>query len=57
MEQPKAFRGTGTTSQPPEAGGLGTKPTAAGGMEIWGRSPQRSKILHFLAKITILWLF
>ena len=25
---------------------------AAGGMRVWGRSPQRSKMLHFFAKIT-----
>ena len=36
--------------QPPEAGGMGAKPTAAGGMEVWGRSPQRSKNLHFFCK-------
>ena len=34
------------------SGGLEAKPTAAGGMGVWGRSPQRSKILHFFAKIT-----
>ena len=33
-------------------GGLGAKPPAAGGTGVWGRSPQRSKILHFFAKIT-----
>ena len=51
--------------QPPEAnGGLGAKPPAAGGWGfggnapsrrrhgVWGRSPQRSKILHFFAKIS-----
>ena len=36
----------------PEAGGLGAEPPAAGGTGAWGRSPQRSKILHFFAKIT-----
>ena len=35
-----------------EAGGLGAKPPAAGGTGVWGQSPQRSKILHFFAKIT-----
>ena len=33
-------------------GGLGAKPPAAGGTGVWERSPQRSKILHFFAKIT-----
>ena len=43
----------GRSPQPPEAnGGLGAKPPAAGGTGVWGRSPQRSKILHFFAKIT-----
>ena len=37
---------------PLEAGGLGALPPAAGGTGVWGRSPQRSKILHFFAKIT-----
>ena len=36
----------------PQAGGLGENPTAAKDMEVWGRSPQRSKILHFFSKIT-----
>ena len=36
----------------PAAGGLGEKPSAAGGTEFMERSPQRSKILHFFAKIT-----
>ena len=40
----------GRSPQPPEAGGLGAKPPAAGGTEVWGRSPQRSKILHFFCK-------
>ena len=31
-------------------GGLGAKPPAAGGTGYWGRSPQRSKILHFFCK-------
>ena len=31
-------------------GGLGAKPPVAGGMGVWGRSPQRSKILHFFCK-------
>ena len=34
-------------------GGLGAKPPAAGSTGFWGRSPQRSKILHFFAKITL----
>ena len=42
----------GRSTQLPEAGGLGAKPPAAGGTGVWGRSPQRSKILHFFAKIT-----
>ena len=42
----------GRSPQLPEAGGLGAKPPAAGGTGAWGRSPQRSKILHFFAKIT-----
>ena len=42
----------GLRPQLPEAGGLGAKPPAAGGTGVWGRSPQRSKILHFFAKIT-----
>ena len=33
-------------------GGLNAKLLAAGGTGIWGQSPQRSKILYFLAKIT-----
>ena len=46
-------------------GGLGAEPPAAGGqqmsggetpscrrLEVWGLRPQRSKILHFFAKIT-----
>ena len=45
-------------------GGLGAKPPAArswgsramlpaaGSTGVWGQSPQRSKILHFFAKIT-----
>ena len=38
----------GQSPQPPEAnGGLGAKPPAAGGTGVWGRSPQRSKIMHF----------
>ena len=40
---------------PPEAGGLGAKPPAAGGTGVWGRSHQRSKILLFFAKITSFW--
>ena len=40
----------GLRPQPPEAGGLGAKPPAAGGTGVWGRSPQRSKILHFFCK-------
>ena len=35
-----------------ESGGLGAKPPAAGDTGVWGRSPQRSKILLFFAKIT-----
>ena len=31
-------------------GGLGAKPSAAGGTGVWGRSPQRSKILLFFRK-------
>ena len=42
----------GRTPQLPEAGGLGAKRLAAGGTGVWGQSPQRSKILHFFAKIT-----
>ena len=45
-------------------GGLGAEPSAAGrqwGSEgevpSWGRNPQRSKILHFLAKITEFWSY
>ena len=33
------------------AGGLRAKPPAAGGTGVWGRSLQRSKVLHFFAKI------
>ena len=50
-----AFWGSGGLgAKPPAAGGweFGGKPPAAGGMGVWGRSTQRSKILHFLAKIT-----
>ena len=42
----------GQIPQLPEAGGLGAKPPAARGTGVWGRSPQRSKVLHFFAKIT-----
>ena len=42
----------GRSPQLPGAGGLGAKPPAAGGTGVWGLSPQRSKILHFFAKIT-----
>ena len=39
--------------EPPEDdGGLGANPPAAGGTGVWWRGPQRSKILHFFAKIT-----
>ena len=31
-------------------GFLGAEPPAAGGTGAWGRSPQRSKILHFFCK-------
>ena len=31
-------------------GGLGALPPATGGTGVWGHSPQRSKILHFLQK-------
>ena len=31
--------------------GLEAEHPAAGGTGVWGRSPQRSKILHFFAKI------
>ena len=38
--------GSNLGSGAPQAyGGLGAK--AAGGIRVWGRSPQRSKILHF----------
>ena len=33
------------------AGGQGANPPAAEGTGVWGQSPQRSKILHFFAKI------
>ena len=59
------FGGLGADPQSPEANGsLGAKPPAArgwgfggtapaaGGTGVWGRSHQRSKILHFFAKIT-----
>ena len=49
-EPPKAIGDLG--AKPPEAGGLGEKSTAVEGLEVWGRSPQRSKILHFVPKIT-----
>ena len=42
----------GLRPQPPEDGGLGAKPPAAGSTGVWGRIPQRSKLLHFFAKIT-----
>ena len=44
----------GWSPQPPEAnGGMGAKPLAAGRQwGVWKKSPQRSKILHFLAKLT-----
>ena len=47
---PKANGGLG--AKLPAAGGLWGKPPAAGGTEVMGRSPQRSKILHFFAKTT-----
>ena len=48
------FRGLG--AEPPAAGGqwgLGAKPLAARSTGVWGRSSQRSKILHFFAKIPV----
>ena len=45
----------GLRAEPPAARGqwgVGAKPPAAGGTGVWGHSPQRSKILHFFAKIT-----
>ena len=52
-QPPEANGGLG--AEPPAAGGwgLGAKPPAAGGTGVWGWSPQRSKILHFFAKITL----
>ena len=41
----------GRRPQLPEAGGLGGEALAARGTKVWGRSPQRSKILNFFAKI------
>ena len=43
----------GLGAEPPAAGGwgFGGIAPAAGGTGVWGRSPQRSKILHFFAKI------
>ena len=51
-QPPEANGVWGRSPQLPEPGGLGAKPPAAGGTGVWGRSPQRSKILHFFAKIT-----
>ena len=53
-EPPAAGGQWGLGAPPPAAGGWesGSKAPAAGGKGVWGRSPQRSKILHFFAKIT-----
>ena len=43
----------GLRAEPPAAGGqggLGAKPAAVESTGDWVQSPQRSKILHFLAK-------
>ena len=48
----EANGGLGAEPPLPDAGGLRAKPPAAEGTGVWGRSPQRSKILHFFAKIT-----
>ena len=42
----------GRSPQQAKAGDLGARLPAGGGTGVWGRSPQRSKILHFFAKIT-----
>ena len=49
-QPPEANGGLG--AKLPAAGGLGEKPPATGGKEVMGQSPQRSKSLHFFAKIT-----
>ena len=46
-----ANMGLEQSSQSLEAGGQGANPPAAEGTGVWGQSPQRSKILHFFAKI------
>ena len=38
-------------------GGLVATPLTAGGKGIWGQSPQRSEILQFFAKITLLYAY
>ena len=40
----------GSGEKPPEARGLGAKLSVAGDTRVWGRSPQCSKISHFLVK-------
>ena len=42
--------GASSCRRPIGAGGVGARPLAAGSTAVWGRSPQRSKILHFLQK-------
>ena len=49
-QPPDANGGLEAELPAPEAGGSGAKPPAAGGTGAWGRSPQRSKILHFFCK-------
>ena len=42
----------GQRPQPPQAGGLGAKPSAAGGQWGFGDGAPIAQVLHFFAKIT-----
>ena len=41
------FGGLGAEPQPLEAGGLGAKPPASGGTEVWGRAPALNNFAFF----------
>ena len=53
-QPPEANGSLGAKPPAAEGWGLGAKPPAAGGTEVWGRSPQRSKMLHFFCKINFI---
>ena len=54
-EPPKAVGGPGAKPQPPEAGSLGTKPTAAGDLEA--EPPTLENFAFFCKNTLILGLF